>query len=330
MSASGSPIMLALSVDSTGGVMDFEQAIEAVALANSGPNTVYLAFGATPPTASVGNGRYAIPSGGYLNLDDLKAQKIAFRCAAAETAEVQAVGIPVGRVAIGPFGMTVSGGSGSGGDDSTSTPPAMGGGQVQAGPKSKIPLVIISANNMQFLGVPKDPNSELQPPGPEIWSEPKLITAPDAIDISDCQSCTCSYFEFSCDGNPNDAMGDTTGYDGKIKVEANFVPFGGGSTWVELYQHDVSWLGEDYSTRLVPHIASNNAHWVQYGWPASSTQPSLIDTSNYKQFLGIRVSVYNQTYYGDYEAQLGQNFTVSGKMCIAFSTDALASKAVVG
>ena len=313
--------MLALSATDAGGVMDFEQAIEAVAIANAGPNTVYVAFGATAPTASVGDGRYAIASGSYLNLDDLKAQKLAFRCATGETASVQAVGIPVGRVAIGPFGMAVGSGSDSGGDsgDGGAPPPMAGGGQVTTGPATNIPLIIVS--------IEETVNAKSG-----TIQTVKEVTPAQPIDISDCQTVACNYPDFYTLGNPDDSY-DGNGTWGTLIIEAQLKKFNDDTAYVLIAMFTVNpryinpggWYGSvgsfDEDTGGIP---AEPVDWVDgnYGYGYC-----LTNTSAYKELLSIRVSVIGSGFFvtSDPEAEIGQNFRVSGKFCLAFSTDNISS-----
>ena len=96
MSASGVPIMkyVAITAGSTG-LIDFGQEVSYVYVRNLGPNSAYMAVGATPPTASPGDGRIELKLLQPLAMNDVGLSGLAFSTAALETAGVEAVAYPV-------------------------------------------------------------------------------------------------------------------------------------------------------------------------------------------------------------------------------------------
>jgi len=64
-----------------------------VYMLNRGANNVYVAFDAVPANTN-GDGRFLLPSGRSLALDDIVYSTIGFRCTAALTTSVDVIGLP--------------------------------------------------------------------------------------------------------------------------------------------------------------------------------------------------------------------------------------------
>jgi hypothetical protein len=62
-------------------------------IVNNGPNPVWLSFDALPVAGAYGDGRKRLAMGESLNLDDIVYTSIGFICAAAQTADVEIVGL---------------------------------------------------------------------------------------------------------------------------------------------------------------------------------------------------------------------------------------------
>ena len=90
MSASGVPIMKYLAA---AGTINFGQAVGYVWIRNSGPDSAFMAEGATPPTPSVGDGRTEVKADQPIELNQVSLSKLSFSTTG--TIAVEAIGYPV-------------------------------------------------------------------------------------------------------------------------------------------------------------------------------------------------------------------------------------------
>jgi len=89
------PIVLHVPATDAGVVADFSASGEmgAAYILNRGGDPVYIAFDAVPANTD-GDGRFLLPNGQSINLDDIRYTTIGFRCTAAVTTEVDVIGTP--------------------------------------------------------------------------------------------------------------------------------------------------------------------------------------------------------------------------------------------
>jgi hypothetical protein len=82
------------ATDAVGGVpANFTDRMGAVYMLNRGLNDVYVAFDAIPVNTD-GNGRFRLPTGRALALDDIVFTTVVFRCPAGLTTQVDVIGLP--------------------------------------------------------------------------------------------------------------------------------------------------------------------------------------------------------------------------------------------
>jgi hypothetical protein len=96
MSASGTPIFKNLSLGAGAtGTIDFGQMVGYIYVRSIGPNTAYMTTGGTPPTPSEGDGRIGVVAQRPIEMHNTAVAELSFAMAGGESAEIEAVGIPV-------------------------------------------------------------------------------------------------------------------------------------------------------------------------------------------------------------------------------------------
>lgn len=96
MSASGTPIMKYLALGAGGtGTISFGQEVGYVFVRSIGPDSTFMAVGATPPTPSAGDGRAELLIDQPIEMNNVSLSQLSFACAALESAVIEAIGYPV-------------------------------------------------------------------------------------------------------------------------------------------------------------------------------------------------------------------------------------------
>jgi len=87
------PIVRFVAATAAGVSANFTDRMGAVYVLNRGVNPVYVAFDAVPANTD-GNGRFNLPAGRALALDDIVYTTVGFRCTGALTTQVDVIGLP--------------------------------------------------------------------------------------------------------------------------------------------------------------------------------------------------------------------------------------------
>jgi hypothetical protein len=97
MADPASLILTGVSVGAGGtGTLDFGQPCGFVWVRNGGSKTVYIATGATPPTPSVGDGRYGLLANERREFYGTATQKISYAMAGTDTTVLEGGAVPGG------------------------------------------------------------------------------------------------------------------------------------------------------------------------------------------------------------------------------------------
>jgi hypothetical protein len=85
---------LSLAAGATG-TISFGQAVGYFYVRNIGPDSAWMAIGATPPTPSAGDGRIEVTKDVPVDMASVSLMQLSFACAALESAEIEAIGYPI-------------------------------------------------------------------------------------------------------------------------------------------------------------------------------------------------------------------------------------------